>query len=174
MSEALKEKISNDIFGPVQTYTLFNQSGILITLDVPSPVMLNLNSQDYYPPLTDLSTKVVPVVKNTSGLDLKSATFTIQLNDVKEDDNTIANVRWWSTGQAQGLQSMVFTCGPIDNGTQDSGTATTSGYARIRWATMANTGRKNETFTVSDVSLTFKAASSITTGATDGPIVRVG
>ncbi len=173
MSQVHKEKvISNDSLGQVQTYTLFNQSGILITLDLPSPVTLNLNSHEFYPPELDLSTKVAPVLKNTSGLDLKSATFTIQLNDVKEDDNTIANVRWWSTKQADGLQSMVFTCGPIDNGGNNSGAAKTSGYARVRWATMANTARKNQTFTVSDVSLTFN--SSITTGATDGPIVRVG
>src|SRR5471032_2688280 len=105
MSEALKEKISNDALGLVQKYTLFNQNDILITLDLPSPVTLNLNSQEYYPPLLDLSTKITPVLKNTSGLDLKSATFTIQLNDVKEDDNTIANVRWWSTSQADGQQS---------------------------------------------------------------------
>ncbi|MGE8098948.1 hypothetical protein [Pseudomonas fluorescens] len=174
MSEALKGKISNDTLGQVQTYTLFNQNGILITLDLPSPVTLNLNSQEYYPPLTDLSTKVVPVLRNTSGLDLKSATFTIQVNDVKEDDNTLANVRWWNVNQADGHQSMVFTCGPIDNGDHSSGTATTSGYSRIRWATMANTGRKNETFTVSDVSLTFKSTSPVTTGATDGPVIRVG
>jgi len=75
-------------------------------------------------------------------LNLKSATFTIQVNDVKEDDNTIANVRWWNTNQADGQQSMAFTCGPIDNGGSDSGAAKTSGYSRIRWATMANTARK--------------------------------
>ncbi|WP_338525430.1 hypothetical protein NUH87_07380 [Pseudomonas batumici] len=109
---------------------------------------------------------------NQSGLDLKSATFTIQLNDVKEDSNTIVNARWWNNNLADGKQSMVFTCGQIDNQTAGKGIATTSGYSQMRWATMANTGRGQETFTVSDVSLTFKSTSSITTGA--GPIIRVG
>ncbi|MBK5415389.1 hypothetical protein [Pseudomonas sp. TH31] len=171
MSEALKEKVSNANLGQVQTYLLFNQSGIRITLDLPSPVTLSLNQQEFYPLLTDLSPKLAPVLHNKSGLDLKSATFTIQLNDVK-DRNTIANVRWWNDNLADGKESMVFTCGQILNQSEGTGTAATSGYSRIRWATMANNGRNNETFTVSDVLLTFKSTS--TTDATDGPIISVG
>ncbi|WLG92198.1 hypothetical protein [Pseudomonas cucumis] len=169
MSEALKEKISNDSLGTVQTYTLFNQNGIQITLDLPSPVQLNLNTQEFYP--LNTPPVVAPVLHNKSGLDLKSATFTIQLNDVV-DSNPIANVRWWNNNLADGKQAMVFTCGQINNQTKGTGTATIPGYSQIRWATMANNGRSNETFTVTDVSFTFN--SSVTTGATDGPIVRVG
>lgn len=172
MSEALKEKISHD--WTVQTYTLFKQNGILITLDLPSPVALVLNTPQYYPPEANPYPKVVPVLFNLSGLDLQSATFTIQLNDVKEDANTIVNTRWWNDNLADGQQSMVFTCGQIANKSAGKGIATTSGYEQIRWATMANTGYSHQTFTVSDVSLTFKSTSSVTTGATDGPVIRIG
>ncbi|PAU55169.1 hypothetical protein [Pseudomonas sp. PICF141] len=174
MSEALKEKISNDSLGKVQTYTLFSQNGILITLDLPSPVALILNNPEYYPPEANPTPKVVPVLTNQSGLDLQSATFTIQVNDVKEDTNTIVNTRWWNDSQGIGQQSMVFTCGQIANKSAGKGVAATSGYEQVRWATMTNNGYGHQTFTVSDVSLTFKSTSSVTTGATDGPIVRIG
>jgi hypothetical protein len=174
MSEALKEKISNDAV-TVQPYILFNQNGILITLALPSPVSLVLNNPQYYPPEANPSPKVVPLLTNQSGLDLQSATFTIQVNDVQEDGNTIVNTRWWNDSLADGQQSIVFTCGPIANqAPPGKGIAAISGYEQIRWATMANNGKGHQTFSVSDVSLTFKSTSSVTTGKTDGPIVRIG
>lgn len=175
MSEALKKAtVSNDSLGTLKKFTLYKQNGIEISLTLPTPVSLNLNSQEFYPPETDQTTILAPVLENTSGIALKSASFSIKLNNVKENDNTIANVRWWSVGEADGLQSMEFTCGRIDDKGNGSGTAKTSGYSRIRWATMANNARQHQTFTVSNVLLTFDQSADTTTGANDGPIIRVG
>ncbi|MBC2659830.1 hypothetical protein H7A76_30735 [Pseudomonas sp. MSSRFD41] len=174
MSEALKKTVSNDSLGALKNFTLYNQNGIKITLTLPTPVTLNLNSQEFYPPEADQTTIVAPVLENTSGISLKSATFTIKLNNVIENDNTVANVRWWNVDEAEGLQAMEFTCGRIDDQGKGSGTAKTPGYARIRWGTMANTARQHQTFTVSNISLTFNPSADTTTGANDGPVIRVG
>ncbi|QXI36748.1 hypothetical protein [Pseudomonas xantholysinigenes] len=176
MSEALRKTVSNDSLGTPKKFTLYEQNGIKITLTLPSPVALNLNSQEFYPPEADRTTILAPVLENNSGMAVKSASFSIKLNNVIENDNTVANVRWWSVDEAQGLQSMEFTCGQIDDKGNGSGTAKTPGYSRIRWATMANTARQNQTFTVSNVNvlLTFNSSADTTTGANDGPIIRVG
>ncbi|WLG86610.1 hypothetical protein PSH97_08850 [Pseudomonas cucumis] len=175
MSEALKEKVSEKYHGAVKPFTLFDQNGIQITLNLPGIWQLNPNSQEYYPPLGSSQTNA-PVLVNNSGFDIQSATFTVTLNNAVDTNstNTIANVQW-SDGSAHGKQIMEFTCGPVSHKNQVMSTPK-DGYSQVRLATTANNGRGQSTFLngVSLISLTFGPVSADPKTPVNGPIVQVG
>ncbi|MDR6960515.1 hypothetical protein J2W43_004520 [Pseudomonas brassicacearum] len=171
MSEALKNKVTEEYQSAAKPYTLFNQNGIQIILNLPGALQLSPNSQDYYPPLESPETNA-PILINNTGFDILSATFIVTLQDVIDTGNklnTIASVQWWD--KEKGQQVMEFTCGEVDNKNQVMSTPK-DGFSRVRWATMANNGRGQSTLLndVSLVSLTFRPALA----PINGPIVQIG
>jgi len=181
MSEALKEKVSEEYQGPVKTYVLFDQNDIQITLSLPGNLQFNQNSQELYPPLSSQSPSVAPVLVNNSKFDIESATFIVTLQDVL-DRNTIANVLWWNLEEADGQAIMEFTCGPVSkklpNSEAESVTSkpTEKGYSRIRWATMSNNGKGQSNFLidVSSVKLVIGPVSADPKKPVIGPTVLIG
>lgn len=152
---------------PAQPFTLFDQSGIRITLNLPAALQINQNRQELF--------TTAPVLHNNTGLSIVSASFVIKLDDVIDgSSNVIANVRWWNANTFDGEQTMTFTCGAVAPDASGTCAPTSHGYSQVRWGTTVSSGRGTETFThtLSLVSLTFGPL--LSNKVPNGPIVQIG
>lgn len=169
MSQSTQEKSQQLDQAPAQTFTLFTQNGIRITLDLPAALQINQNRQELF--------SSAPILHNDTTFPIESATFTIKLEDVIDaSSNVIANVRWWNNQVFEGKQIMEFTCKAVKPGGTDTCIPASSGYSQVRWSTSVSSGRGTETFTntLSLVSLTYGPfPPNHPTGPT-GPIVQIG
>ncbi|WP_223537997.1 hypothetical protein [Pseudomonas sp. GL-B-16] len=169
MSQLAQEKSQQLEQAPAQTFTLFIQNGISITLDLPGALQINQNRQELF--------TAAPILHNDTTFPIESATFTIKLEDVIDaSTNVIANVRWWNNQIFDGKQTMEFTCKAVLPGKTGPGIPASSGYSQVRWSTSVSSGRGTETFsnTLSLVSLTYGPfPPNAPTGPT-GPIVQIG
>ncbi|WP_338524310.1 hypothetical protein NUH87_01015 [Pseudomonas batumici] len=166
MSEAIKEKTSNKDQSPAQTYTLFDQNDIQITLNLPSALQLNPVGQECYP-RNPTPEEGAPILHNNTRSPIESVTFTIKLEDVMDASKVIANVRWWYDDFANGLQTMTFTCEAVLPGETAICRPTRSGYSQVRWSTEVSIGRGMQSFSLTYGSL--PPSPTLT-----GPIVQIG
>ncbi|NWD04118.1 hypothetical protein [Pseudomonas gingeri] len=165
----MSDAISNKDQTPAKTFTLFNQNGIKITLDLPGALQINQNRQELY--------TSAPILHNSTIFPIKSAKFTIRLDDVRDaSSNVIANVRWWNPSIFNGEQTMEFNVEAIQPNETGKCTPASSGYSQVRWATSVSSGRAQETFTntLNLVSLIYGPLPSNTTNQADGPIIQIG
>ncbi|CAD5201173.1 hypothetical protein [Pseudomonas sp. FEN] len=177
MNQATQEKISILAQQAVVPFTLFDQNGIKITLNLPKALQINQNNQETYPPKPTPG-EGAPMLHNNTIFPIKSATFSIKLEDVIDgSSNVIASVRWWSDEIFDGKQTMEFTVENIRPGEVGICSPTSSGYNQVRWATSVSSGRGVETFTntLNLVSLIFGPLQPNGPGGNPtGPIVQIG
>lgn len=168
MSESAQQSSQQLAQAPSKTFTLFDQNGIQLTLDLPAALQINQNRGELF--------TSSPVLHNSTNFPIESATFTIVLEDVIDaSSNVIANVRWWNNDIFDGKKSMEFTCRAIQPGGKGTATPSSSGYSQVRWHTSVSSGRGIETFTntVNLVTLTFGPFPP-SPASQNGPIVQIG
>ncbi|WP_192564758.1 hypothetical protein [Pseudomonas gozinkensis] len=177
MNQAIQEKTSILLQQTAIPFTLFNQNDIQITLNLPKALQINRDGQEVYPPKPTPG-EGAPMLHNNTKFPIKSAKFTIKLEDVIDgSSNVIANVRWWSDEIFDGKQTMEFIVEDIRPGEVGICSPTTAGYNQVRWATSVSSGRGMETFTnkLDLVSLTFgPIEANGPSGNPTGPIIQIG
>jgi hypothetical protein len=162
MPESTKEESLQLFQARPISFTLFDQNGIRITLDLPGALQLNQNTPELF--------TCAPILHNDTTSPIESATFTIELDDVTDfSKKVIANVRWWNSQIYDGLQTVEFTCGAVKPGETGTCIPNSSGYSQVRWAPSASIGRGTETFT-----LTYEPFSPKTPVGSSGPLVQIG
>ncbi|AYH46723.1 hypothetical protein B6N31_02810 [Dickeya fangzhongdai] len=148
-------------------FTLFEQDGILITLKLPKALQINQNRQESY--------TSAPMLYNKSSFHIKSATFTVELQDVIDaSSNAIASVRWWDADTFNGVKSMKFSCKDIKPGETIVCKPDDSAYTQVRWNATVSSGRGAGKFTstVSLVELDYGPLKP--NDSNDGPTVQIG
>ncbi|MHB2247743.1 MULTISPECIES: hypothetical protein [Pseudomonas] len=177
MNQAIQEKTATLLQQPAVAFTLFDQNGVQITLNLPSALQINQNGQEYYPP-NPTPGEGAPVLHNNTIFPIESATFTVELLDVIDaSSNVIANVRWWNNKIFDGKKSMEFTVKKVLPGEVGICVPSEAGYNQVRWATSVSSGRGTETFknTLNIVTLTFGPLQPNGPGGNPtGPIVQIG
>ncbi|WP_248796446.1 hypothetical protein [Pseudomonas sp. MWU13-2105] len=169
MSELARKEITNLEQGPAQVFTLFEQSGIVVTLELPNALSLSKNERSDYPANLMLT--------NNTEFTLISANFVVTLDDVVDSvlQALLATVRWKGPNLTDPLlKKMDFTCnGPIPPNGTASCMPNITGYSKIQWVATTNNGQSTETFTnsLALVSLTLGPIESIDTPT--GPTIIV-
>lgn len=167
MSESVKEKFSNYKQSSAKSFTLFEQSGIKITLVLPKSLSINQNTQEQYP--------CAPVLRNTTKFPVVSAKFSITLEDVIDgSSNSIASVRWWDDDAFKGKKTMSFHCGAVNPGEELKCIPDNIEYSQVRWNATVSSGHGQGGFssTLSNVSFSFGPPASEENN--DGPSVQIG
>ncbi|WP_155290743.1 hypothetical protein [Pseudomonas chlororaphis] len=138
----LAKKTSQLDQGAVNTYTLFTQNDILITLDLPSILKLGLDRSEVYP--KDTNAVAAPMFKNNSPYIVKSATFTIKLGDINGQSGKIATAKWQNPGTLDEQESMSFTCENVSPHQEIQCGPDNPGYTKIRWGSTMISGMTKE------------------------------
>ncbi|MGY1446915.1 hypothetical protein [Pseudomonas chlororaphis] len=137
------KKVSQLDQGSATTFTLFTQNDILITLDLPSVLELGLDMVEVYPKETNAV--AAPIFKNNTPYTVISASFTIKLGSVLNDQKQeIAKAQWQNPGNLKQQESMSFTCKNVPSGQEIQCEPDTDGYTKVRWQATRTSGEGTE------------------------------
>lgn len=163
----MSDNISQREQSTPQHFILLDQDGIQITLELPKALQINQNRQELF--------TTAPVFHNNSDFQIKSATFTVELQDVIDaSSNAIASVRWWNPNTFDGQKKMTFSCEGVKPGETVNCIPSKSEYTQVRWNATVSSGRGVGKFasTLSLVELKYESTDWVE--SKDGPTVQIG